>query len=105
MAVPFFYAKQRYLFSIVKKLYCTILSSINDKIYCIADHGIREAVYGGNMRDMNLILENIIYMELLRRGWKVTVGKTGNREINFVCEKRGQKLYIQAAYLLADEWN
>ena len=55
------------------------------------------------MRDMNLILENIIYMELLRRGWKVTVGKTGNREIDFVCEKRGQKLYIQAAYLLADE--
>ena len=99
MAVPFFYAKQRYLFSIVKKLYCTILSSINDKmikIYYIADHGIREAVYGGNMRDMNLIL---------RRGWKVTVGKTGNREIDFVCEKRGQKLYIQAAYLLADEWN
>lgn len=91
-----------------KKLYCAILSSINDKmikIYCIADHGIREAVYGGNMRDMNLILENIIYMELLRRGWKVTVGKTGNREIDFVCEKRGQKLYIQAAYLLADEWN
>lgn len=108
MAVPFFYAKQRYLFSIVKKLYCTILSSINDKmikIYYIADHGIREAVYGGNMRDMNLILENIIYMELLRRGWKVMVGKTGNREIDFVCEKRGQKLYIQAAYLLADEWN
>ena len=55
------------------------------------------------MRDMNLILENIIYMELLRRGWKVTVGKTGNREIDFVCEKRGQKLYIQAAYLLSDE--
>ena len=38
------------------------------KIYYIADHGIREAVYGGNMRDINLILENIIYMELLRRG-------------------------------------
>ena len=76
----------------------------NEKYYA-ADHGIREAVYGGNMRDINLILENIIYMELLRRGWKVTVGKTGNREIDFVCEKRGQKLYIQAAYLLADEWN
>ena len=104
MAVPFFMRSRGIVFD-SKKLYCTILSSINDKIYCIADHGIREAVYGGNMRDINLILENIIYMELLRRGWKVTVGRTGNREIDFVCEKRGQKLYIQAAYLLSDEWN
>lgn len=53
------------------------------KIYYIADHGIREAVYGGNMRDMNLILENIIYMELLRRGWKVTVGKNRKQRNRF----------------------
>ena len=42
-------------------------------------------------------------MELLRRGYKVTVGKLGEREIDFVCEKRGEKLYVQAAYLLASE--
>lgn len=40
----------------------------NEK-YDIADHGIREAVFGGNMRDINLILENIVYLELLRRGF------------------------------------
>lgn len=78
-----------------------ILAS-NEKYY-IADHGIREAVYGGNLRDNNLILENIVYMELLRRGYTVTVGKVGDKEIDFVCDKRGEKLYVQVAYLLADE--
>ena len=78
-----------------------ILAS-NEKYY-IGDHGIREAVFGGNMRDINLILENIVYMELLRRGYDITIGKVAAKEIDFVCEKQGQKLYIQVAYLLATE--
>ena len=76
--------------------------SMNEKYY-IADHGLREAVFGGNSKDINLVLENILYMELLRRGYKVTVGKLGEREVDFVCEKRGEKLYVQAAYLLASD--
>jgi len=78
------------------------LLTVNEKYY-VADHGIREAVYGGNMKDINLILENIVYMELLRRGYKVTVGKSRTREIDFICDQRGEKLYIQVAYLLASE--
>lgn len=74
----------------------------NEKYY-LADHGIREAVYGGNMRDINLILENIVYLELLRRQYKVTVGKLGTKEIDFVGEKQGEKLYVQVAYLLASD--
>lgn len=76
--------------------------TVNEKYY-IADHGIREAVYGGNRKDINLVLENIVYMELLRRGYVVTVGKVSDREIDFVCEDRGSKLYVQVAYLLASE--
>ncbi len=76
--------------------------TVNEKYY-VADHGIREAVFGGNMKDINLVLENIIYMELLRRGYTVTVGKAGDKEIDFVCEDQGNKLYIQVAYLLASE--
>lgn len=74
----------------------------NEKYY-MADHGLREAVFGGNMRDINLILENIVCMELLRRGYQVTVGKAGSKEIDFVCQKQDQKLYVQVAYLLASE--
>ena len=78
------------------------LLAVNEKYY-VADHGIREAVYGGNMKDINLILENIVYMELLRRGYKVTVGKEGSKEIDFICEKKKEKLYVQVSYLLASE--
>ena len=78
------------------------LLAVNEKYY-VADHGMREAVYGSNTKDVNLILENIVYMELLRRGYKVTVGKAGTREIDFVCEKRKEKIYVQVSYLLASE--
>ena len=78
-----------------------ILAS-NEKYY-MADHGLREAVFGGNMKDINLILENIVFMELLRRGYSITVGKTGEKKIDFICEKQGQKLYVQVSYLLASE--
>ena len=96
------YCCDAYLFYQVKRqdLQGKQLLSSNEKYY-IADHGIREAVFGGNMRDINLILENIIYMELLRRGYTVTVGKEGNKEVDFVCDKRGERLYIQVTYLLA----
>ena len=78
------------------------LLASNEKYY-IADHGIREAVFGGNMRDINLILENIVCMELLRRGYTVTVGKSKNKEIDFICHDRSEKIYIQVTYLLASE--
>ena len=60
-------------------------------------------MFGGNMKDINLILENIVYMELLRRGYTVTVGKIGSREIDFVGQKQHEKLYVQVCYLLASE--
>jgi len=74
--------------------------NINEKYY-IADHGIREAILESNQRDINQIFENIIYLELLRKGYNVRVGKIDNLEIDFVCTKGNEKLYIQVAYLLA----
>lgn len=98
------YCCDAYLFYQVKRedLQGKQILSSNEKYY-IADHGIREAVFGGNMRDINLILENIVYLELLRRNYKVTVGRTGEKEIDFVCDKQGEKLYVQVCYLLASE--
>lgn len=98
------YCCDAYLFYQVKRqdLQGKQLLATNEKYY-IADHGIREAVYGGNMRDINLILEDIVFLELLRRGYEVTVGKAGEREVDFVCGKRGEKLYVQVTYLLASQ--
>lgn len=76
--------------------------NVSEKYY-IADHGIREAVFGGNLKDINLILENIVFMELLRHGYHVTVGKIGNKEIDFIGERQKEKIYIQVSYLLASE--
>ena len=44
-----------------------------------------------------------MYLELLRRDYKVTVGRTGDKAIDFVCDKSGEKLYVQVTYLLASE--
>lgn len=98
------YCCDAYLFYQVKRedLHGKQVLSSNEKYY-IADHGIREAVFGGNMRDINLILENIVYLELLRRGYTVTVGKVGSKEVDFVCNKRDEKIYIQVTYLLASD--
>ena len=74
--------------------------NVNEKYY-IADHGIRQAVFENNERDINQIFENIIYLELLRRGYNVKIGKIGDLEVDFVCTKNNDKLYIQVAYLLA----
>ncbi len=98
------YCCDAYLFYQVKRqdLQGKQILATSEKYY-IADHGIREAVFGGNMRDINLVLENIVFLELLRRGYTVTVGKAGEREVDFVCDKRGEKLYVQVTYLLASE--
>jgi uncharacterized protein len=73
-----------------------------EKIF-IADHGIREAIYGNNQRDINQTLENIVYMELLRRGYKVTVGRNNGREVDFVAVSGKEKIYVQVTYILAND--
>lgn len=78
------------------------LLQFHEKIY-IADHGIREAVFGNNMRDINQTLENIVYMELLGRGYDVRIGKNGNNEVDFVALIGNSRIYIQVSYLLASD--
>ena len=75
---------------------------VNEKYY-VVDHGLREAVVGANLKNIEIILENIVGLELLRRGYKVCVGRVGEKEIDFVGEKDGDKLYLQVCYLLNEE--
>jgi len=55
------------------------------------------------MRDIDQILENIVYFELVRRGFRVSVGRAGEKEVDFVAERGGERIYYQVAYLMPDE--
>lgn len=76
--------------------------NVNEKYY-IADHGIREAIMENNQKNINQVLENIVYFEMLRRGYNVKIGKIDNLEVDFVCKKNDETIYIQVSYLLASE--
>lgn len=68
--------------------------------YYLTDLGIRHAVIGYRANDIGGILENIVYLELLRRGYKVYIGKQLSLEIDFVAESREERIYIQVCYVL-----
>ena len=76
--------------------------NVNEKYY-IADHGIREAIMENNQKNINQVLENIVYFQMLRRGYNVKIGKVDNLEVDFVCKKNDETIYIQVSYLLASE--
>ena len=75
---------------------------INEKYY-VADHGLREAVYGYNERDIEPVLENMVCLELLRRGYDVSVGRVDGKEIDFIGVRDGKRIYVQVCYLIAGE--
>jgi predicted AAA+ superfamily ATPase len=72
---------------------------IYDKYY-LADIGIRHALLGYREADVSGLLENIVFLELLRRGYRVNIGKLGEKEIDFIATKEKTKIYMQVTYLL-----
>ena len=68
-----------------------------EKFY-LSDVSLLYSTLGLRDRMISGVLENIIFLELKRRGYQPFVGKLGDREIDFVAEKKGQKIYIQVAY-------
>ena len=85
-----FYSAER--FDIVGKQ----LLKANRKMY-IVDLGLRNHILPRRSYDLGFSLENIVYFELLRRGYQVTIGKVGNTEVDFVAEKQGGYAYFQVA--------
>ena len=77
------------------------LLTTNEK-YFATDLGIRNHVKSSDMVDYNKLYENVVYLEMLSRGYEISIGKIGEYEVDFICVKNGQKIYIQVTYLLAD---
>ena len=71
--------------------------------YYIADIGLRNYLLGFRDRDTGHVLENIVYFELLRRGYDVAIGKIENAEIDFIASNAKEKLYIQVTESLNNE--
>jgi len=76
------------------------LLAIHEKYY-LGDVGLRHAQLGYREGDISGILENVVFLELIRRGYQVNIGKLGDREIDFIATRQGETCYIQVAYLLA----
>lgn len=75
------------------------LLQVNQKYY-LGDVGLRNGITGYRERDIGGMLENLVFLELRRRGYRVTVGVAGGREIDFVAERRTERCYVQVAYRL-----
>ncbi len=74
----------------------------NEKYY-FEDLGLRNAWIGYQPMHIHKLLENVVLKHLVQQGFSVNVGVTGNKEVDFIAEKAGDKLYIQCAYLLTEE--
>ena len=71
--------------------------------YYIADIGLRNYLLGFRDRDSGHVLENVVYFELLRRGYDVAIGKVDNSEVDFVAANAGDKLYVQVTESMRSE--
>ena len=65
---------------------------------------MRNTVVRGSLRrDVDQLLENIVYFEFMRRGYDVTIGRLKEREVDFVCDKGAERLFVQVAFTLGSE--
>lgn len=78
------------------------LLSTNEKYYA-TDLGLRNNIKSSSIIDYNKLYENVVYLEMLSRGYEISVGKIGDYEIDFICTRGNNKIYIQVAYILADK--
>jgi predicted AAA+ superfamily ATPase len=76
------------------------LLELHEKYY-LGDVALRHALLGYREGDISGVLENLVFLELNRRGYRVFIGKAGDKEVDFIAEKENRKIYVQVAYLLS----
>lgn len=99
------YLKDAYLLSTADRydIHGKKLLESNEKLY-FGDIGIRNLIAGGEREgDIEKIVENIVFQQLLRMGYTVNVGQLRAGEVDFVCTKSNERIYVQAAYLIASK--
>lgn len=72
-----------------------------DKYY-FDDLGMRSVARGFDQRDIGKVIENAVFLKLAGEGWDIRSGRVGDREVDFVCERAGSRIYVQATYLVTD---
>ena len=73
-----------------------------EKYYAV-DMGLRQLLLGNRRRDIGHICENIVYLELIRRGYHVSIGKVGELEVDFVAERSGETAYYRVSATVMSE--
>ncbi len=99
------YGEEAFLFSAVKceDVLGKRLLDVEAKYY-VTDPGMRRAILGGGIvRDIDQILETVVYLELLRRDYQVSVGRVKEKEVDFVCQRGKERLYVQVTYMMATD--
>lgn len=97
------YFKDAYLLSSVERydVHGKRLLESNEKVY-FGDVGLRNLIAGGEREgDIEKVIETVVYQQLLRMGYKVSVGMLRAGEVDFVCTKPNERVYVQVAYLIA----
>lgn len=73
------------------------------KKYYVVDIGFYNLLITDENKDRCFILENIIFLDLIRRGYEITIGNINQNDVDFVCKKRRNKIYVQVSESLLDE--
>ena len=68
--------------------------------YYFEDVGLRNAISGSKLQDIEKVIENLVFLHLKNAGFTVNIGDLGGKEIDFVAEKDNERIYVQVAYLL-----
>jgi len=71
--------------------------------YYFEDLGLKHSIRRYTQQDIGKVLENMVYNHMRFKGFNINVGKLGNKEVDFVCQKGDEKFYIQVCYLIPDE--
>lgn len=99
------YFKDAYLVSTVERydIHGKKLLESNEKVY-FGDIGLRNNISGGErVGDIEKVIENIVYLQLKLMGYKVSVGQLRAGEVDFVCTKHNERVYVQVAYLIGSK--